>query len=266
MKTPSNEQLLTVCVEAAHATGIHAQTNLHRREEIVEQLNHDVKLIMDIECQRIAENVIQRHFPDHAILGEEGILAKKHAFEWIIDPIDGTANYARHLPTWCSSIAVRRNDKILAGCIFVPLLNECYSATIDSFAFRNGEKIHASGVSTLKKTTLFTGLTKDIDPRALHFFSDMAPRVNKIRMIGSAAIDICHVASGCSDGYYEPGLYRWDVAAAGLIAQRAGAVITEWPRAEKHGMRYLCTCSAIHDEIKQIVEKHFGKTPDIGVD
>jgi len=257
MKNPTHQQLLEVCIEAAKIAGEHALDNLHRREEIIERFDHDVKLVMDRECQTIAEGIIHSHFPDHAVLGEEGVIEKEHAFEWVIDPVDGTANYTRGFPYWCCSIAVRRDDKVLAGCIFVPVLNECYSATADGPALCNGEPIQVSNVPTLAKATFFAGLTKDIDPRAIAFFGDMAPRVSKIRMLGSAAIDICHVACGRSDGYFEAGLYLWDIAAAGLIAERAGALISEWPRKEEHGIRYLCTTPAIHAEIKTTAEKHF---------
>ncbi|MDD3276932.1 MAG: hypothetical protein PHP93_07790, partial [Kiritimatiellales bacterium] len=260
MKTPSNQQLLELCVEAARAAGLHALNNPHRREEVAQSFDHDVKLVMDSECQRVAESVIHSHFPDHAILGEEGSIAKAchadsvdHAFEWIIDPIDGTANYARGLPTWCCSVAVRRDpansgagSEILAGCVFVPVLNECYTATIDGPALCNGEPIHASEIPTLGKATFFAGLTKDIDSRAIDFFTDIAPRASKLRIIGSAAIDVCHVACGRSDGYFEAGLYLWDIAAAGLIADRAGAICTAYPRDEAHGLRFLCTNPHIH--------------------
>ena len=258
MKKPTHQHLLNVCIEAAKTTGTHALNNLHRREEVLESFDHDVKLVMDRECQTVAEQVVNSHFPDHAILGEEGTISTEHDFEWIIDPIDGTANYTRGFPYWCCSIAVRHKSEILAGCAYVPMLNECYSASVDTPALCNDEPIHVSNVPTLGKATFFAGLTKDIDPRALAFFGDMAPRVSKIRMLGSAAIDICHVACGRSDGYFEAGLYLWDVAAAGLIAERAGAVITEWPREEKYGMRCLCTTPTIHNEIKTIVEKYFG--------
>lgn len=257
MKNPSNKQLLDVCVKAARSAGLHALGNIHRRGEIAQSFDHDVKLVMDSECQRVAEGIIHSRFPGHAILGEEGSIANEHSFEWIIDPIDGTANYTRGFPYWCCSIAVRRDSEILAGCVFIPVLNECYSASVDSPALCNGNPVRASGIPTLGKAAFFTGLTKDIDPRSLAFFNDMAPRVSKIRMLGSAAIDICNIAAGRSDGYFEAGLYIWDVAAAGLIAERAGAVCTAWPRSEAHGIRFLCTNRFIHAESRVLAEKHF---------
>ena len=258
MKNRSNQQLLDICVEAARTAGMHALNNLHRREEIAQSFDHDVKLVMDSECQRVAEAIIHSHFPDHAILGEEGSVANEQAFEWIIDPIDGTANYTRGFPYWCCSIAVRYTSEILAGCVFVPVLNECYTATADGPALCNGKPIHASDVPNIGKATLFTGLTKDIDERSISFFADAARTAYKVRVIGAAAIDICHIACGRSDGYFEAGIYIWDIAAAGLIAERAGAICTAWPRDEEHGIRFLCTNPHIHAAIKQIAEKYFG--------
>jgi len=257
MKNPSNKQLLDVCVDAARTAGEHALKNLHRREEIAQHFDHDVKLVMDSECQRIAEGVIHNHFPDHAILGEEGSTIRDHAFEWIIDPIDGTVNYTHGLPGWCCSIAVRRDSEILAGCVFVPLVNECYAATVDGPALCNGAPIQPSAAPTLGKAILFTGLTKDIDARAITFLDDAARTMHKLRIQGSAAIDVCNVACGRADGYFEPGLYLWDIAAAGLIAERAGAVCTAYPRGEEHGLRFLCTNPQIHHAARELVEKHF---------
>jgi myo-inositol-1(or 4)-monophosphatase len=258
MNTPTNQQLADVCVEACRKAGDHALSNRHRREETLATYDHDIKLVMDRECQTIAEQVVHSHFPDHAILGEEGTIETTHDFEWIIDPIDGTANYTRGLPTWCCSIAVRHRGRVLAGCVYVPVLCETFTATADGPSLLNGEPIHVSGVASLKKATFFGGLTKDLDPRAVALFSDLAPRVSKIRMVGCAAIDTCHVACGRSDGYYEPGIYIWDIAAAGLIAERAGAAITEWKRDEANGCRFLCTTPAIHDDLKAIIDRFFG--------
>ena len=257
MNTPSNKQLLDVCVEAARMAGGHALKNIHRRAEVAQSFDHDVKLVLDSECQRIAEGVIHRHFPDHAILGEEGSIVKQHAFEWVIDPIDGTVNYTQGFPYWCCSIAVRCDSEVLAGCVFVPLLDECYTATVDGPALRNGEPIHPTNIATLTKATFFTGLTKDLDERAITLFGDAARTTYKVRIAGSAAIDICHIACGRSDGYFEAGLYFWDVAAAGLIAERAGAVCTAYPRDEEHGLRFLCTNRHIHSAARELVEKHF---------
>lgn len=257
MSNPTETQLLNVCIETAKTAGTYGLKNLHRRAEVAEHFDHDVKLVMDRECQTVAEQTILAHFPDHAILGEEGSVDVNSEFEWIVDPIDGTANYTRGFPAWCCSVAVRHRGEILAGCVYVPVADECYSASATSPALLNGEPIHVSGVQTLAEAHCYSGLTKDIDPRSVAVLCDLAPKVNKLRIIGCAAIDICHVACGRSDAYAELGIYIWDVAAAGLIAERAGALITEWSRNEAHGIRYLCTTPPIHNELKQIIETHF---------
>jgi len=257
MQNISEQQLLDSCVEAARAAGLHALHNIARREETLESFDHDVKLVMDRECQTIVEQTVHARFPNHAVLGEEGSIETENEFEWIIDPIDGTANYAKGLPIWCCSVAVRRNGSMQAGCVYIPALDECYTATATGPALLNGEPIQVSTIPTLGKAHCYSGLTKDIDPRAVALLSDLAPKVNKLRIIGCAALDICNVACGRSDAYAEPGIYIWDVAAAGLIAERAGATITQWPRDEENGIRYLCTTPAIHDDLKTIIEQHF---------
>lgn len=257
MQNPTEKQLLNICIEAARTVGGHALNNIHRREETLATYDHDIKLVMDRECQTLAEQIVHSHVPDHAVLGEEGEISADHDFEWIIDPIDGTANYTRGLPSWCCSVAVRRNQTVLAGCVYVPLQDECFTATLNGPALLNGEPIRPSRVPTLEKATFYGGLTKDIDPRAVALVADLCPKVNKLRIIGCAAIDTCHVACGRSDSYYEPGLYIWDIAAAGLIAERAGATITDWQRDEKHGIRFLCSTPAIHSDLKTIIGKHF---------
>jgi len=257
MNQPTDPQLLEICMDACRTAGRHALDQIHRRKETLEMFDHDVKLVLDRECQTLAERSVHAHFPNHAILGEEGEIRRDHEFEWIIDPIDGTANFAQGLPTWCCSVAVRQGGTIRAGCVYAPVTDECYTATANGPALLNGEPIHVSGVATLENATFFGGLTKDIDPRSVRLIADLCPRVKKLRIIGCAAIDTCHVACGRSDAYYEPGLYIWDVAAAGLIAERAGAVITQRPRDEKHGVRFLCTAPAIHDELKTIISNFF---------
>ena len=258
MNEISETELLELCEAAARAGGDHALKNMHRCAEAAERFDHDIKLVMDSECQRLIESMILARFPDHTILGEEGSVANSTAYEWVVDPIDGTSNYTRQFPYWCCSVAVRRAGEMLAGCVYVPALNECYTATASGTALCNGNKIQPAATSTLKDAALFTGLTKDMDVRTFSFFTDAAPRVNKIRILGSAAIDVCHVACGRSDAFFEAGLFVWDIAAAGLIAARAGAVCTEYQRGEEHGLRFLCTTPAVHAEMKELVEKHFG--------
>jgi myo-inositol-1(or 4)-monophosphatase len=237
--------LLDVAICAAEAAGKHALENKHRRTEASETFSHDVKLVLDAECQKIAEEVIASEFPDHGILGEEGVRQNRaEAYEWIIDPIDGTMNYTHGFPYWCCSIAVRHNQKVLAGCVFAPEFNDYYTAHIEEPAKLNGEPIKTSDARHLQDSLICTGLSKDLETTTeTHFemFRMLALKTQKLHINGAAALDLCHVAAGSSDGFFETGIYLWDFAAAGLIAEQAGAVLALYPQKnEPNGYTVLC--------------------------
>ena len=123
-----------------------------RRRAALRTLKHDIKLELDVECQRIAEDTIRRRFPAHAILGEEDAAASKtppppSMFQWIIDPIDGTVNFSHGLPWWCCSIAVRHGGQVLAGAVYAPQIGELYTATDESPARLNGSPLRVSACS-----------------------------------------------------------------------------------------------------------------------
>jgi len=245
MQNLSLNKLLETAIFAAKKAGAHALKNEHRRTETAKTFAHDVKLVLDAECQEIAEQAILEIFPNHAILGEEGVTEVDSDYEWVIDPIDGTMNFTRGFPYWCVSIAVRKNETVLAGCVFNPVSNECFTAHIESDALCNGKPIRPSKINKLEESTIFSGVSKyvDQDPDA-HFklFQTLIFNTRKVRINGSAALDICHVASGHADGYFETTLYLWDHAAAGLIAQRAGAIVHAYPLPhEPHACGVICT-------------------------
>ncbi|MBN2164028.1 MAG: inositol monophosphatase [Pontiellaceae bacterium] len=228
--------LLDVAVCAAEAAGNHALKNKHRRSETNEDFAHDIKLVLDVECQKVAEKIISEAFSGHSILGEENAYsAGDDTYEWIIDPIDGTLNFSRGFPYWCCSIAVRRNGQVLAGCVYAPEFGALYTATIESPARLNGEPIQVSETCNLKNALVFTGLPKDFETEhEMHFgkFSRLAGDTKKLRINGAAALDICHVADGIADGFFESGIYIWDFAAGALIAERAGGRFNSFPNAD----------------------------------
>ena len=249
--------LLDVAICAAEAAGTHAIENKHRRTESTETFSHDVKLVLDAECQKIAEEVIASEFPDHGILGEEGIReTRAEAYEWIIDPIDGTVNYSHGFPYWCCSIAVRRNQKVLAGCVYAPEFGDYYTAHIEEPAKRNGKPIKASSTRNLQDALVFTGLSKHFENTnepQFDMFRMLALNTQKLRINGAAALDLCHVAAGSSDGFFETGIYLWDFAAAGLIAEQAGAVLSLYPQTnEPNGYTVLCANKTLSEELHAI--------------
>ena len=202
--------------------------------------------MLDVECQKIAEEVIASEFPHHNILGEEDSRQNQtESYEWVIDPIDGTMNYTTGFPYWCVSIAVRYHTKVLAGCVFAPEFNDYYTAHTEEPAKLNGEPIHVSDTPFLDDSTIFTGISKHMrSANEPHFamFQMLALNTRKVRINGSAALDMCHVAAGTSDGYFETSVYLWDHAAAGLIAEQAGATLSLYPRHdEAHGANIICS-------------------------
>ena len=260
MNDISLTHLLDTAICAAEAAGKHALANKARRTEANETFAHDIKLVLDVECQKIAEELIASEFPDHAILGEEGTTARTNTdYEWIIDPIDGTMNYTHGFPYWCVSIAVRRNDRVLAGCVFAPESNHYYTAHIEDVAKLNGEPIHVSKTTHLDDAMIFTGLSKHMNTDSTpHFgmFKMLALNTQKVRINGSAALDLCHVADGSSDGFLETSIYLWDYAAAGLIAEQAGAVLSLYPtRSEPHGCTVLCANEHLIEGLRAIYTK-----------
>ena len=236
MSEPTLSQLLETAVAAAKAAGAHALNNKHRRTESAETFAHDIKLVLDMECQKVTESVIGERFPDHSILGEEDSrTAANDAYEWVIDPIDGTMNFSYGFPYWCSSVAVRHNGKVVAGCVYAPEFDDCFSAHIEGPAERNGAPIHVSDTRELKDALIFTGLYKAFEADAeTHFslFKKLAFSTKKLRISGAAALDFCHVAAGSSDGFFEKGIYPWDFSAGGLIIERAGGAVDFRPQGD----------------------------------
>ncbi len=223
-RTPT--ELLAVARLAACAAGDHARLNLGRRHETDSIDRHDVKHKLDVECQQVATATILRAFPGDKVLGEEGVGAATPppaGAEWIVDPIDGTVNFFHGLPLWCCSVAVRVNGVMTAGVVYAPEPGYCFEASCDLPARCNGALIGVSATTRLDHATIHTGCDKHADPlRSLRFFSAIAEVAQRPRLLGSAALDICLVACGKADAYFENGIYLWDMAAAGLILERAG--------------------------------------------
>lgn len=259
---PTNSELLECAVTTAKKSGNHALQNVEHRTDAIQITKHDIKLKLDVECQKIAEDTILSRFPDHSVLGEEdtgrktGIDDPENTFEWIVDPIDGTVNYSHGLPLWCCSVAVRRDGKTLAGAVYVPENDELFSASVDSPALLNGKPISVSTTKTLADSMIMTGTNKNPANGSIPFavFTQIARSAQKARICGSAAMDICSVACGRADGYFEGSIYLWDIAAAGLIVERAGGQIEVLDKyKEPHRMSFLATNGNIHEELKATV-------------
>lgn len=255
------ETLLSCAIKAAKSTGTYALQNISRRNEVVKDFSHDVKLKLDLECQANAEAIIRSTFPDHAILGEESNdnqinNSPSSDYLWIIDPIDGTVNFSHGFIFWCTSIAVQYKGATIAGAVYAPALNELFTATIDQHSMCNEKKISVSEVTSLSSSMIHTGMDRNAAPghEPFSIFKTLAEKTQKARITGSAALDLCRVACGQADGYYESDIYIWDVAAAELIIKQAGGKTEVLKHLEgKHRLQYLASNGHIHEQLLKIV-------------
>ncbi len=189
---------------------------------------YDVVTAADKASEKLIKGYIHENFPSHGIISEES--ADEHAdseWRWVIDPLDGTTNFSQGLPVFSVSIALEHNQEAVIGVVYAPYLGELFHAVKGEGAFLNGKKIKCSSKSSLAEAVLATGIPYDklTNPdNNVRELSLMAPLVRGIRRYGSAAIDLCYVAAGFLDGYWELNLNRWDVAAGMLIAHEAGAI------------------------------------------
>lgn len=251
------DAFLDCAMAAAQSAGRHALRHKRRQREVAHRFAHDVKLVLDRECQTVAEGVIQSRFPNHGILGEEDTQAGAPALiRWIIDPIDGTVNFSHGLPLWCSSIAVQVRGQTVAGAVFAPEFGDCYSARCGRPALCNGKPISVSATSHLKDAVISTGISKESDGSPKHYklFRALSAHAQKVRIMGSAALDICHVACGKTDGFHESGIYLWDVAAGKLIVEQAGGKTEILKTGPGHSVNFMADNGRIHTALKKLVD------------
>lgn len=190
----------------------------------------DLVTEVDHQSEAFLLGEVQKDFPGHHIFSEEsGIIQGSDEDIWYIDPLDGTVNYAHHIPIFCVSIAYASNGILVLGAVYDPMRDEMFTAERGHGAFLNGQPIHVSVASELQRSLLVTGFPYNAwDTPQDNFanFVKFAKLTQGVRRLGSAALDLCYVAAGRFDGFWEIALNPWDVAAGGLICEEAGARVT----------------------------------------
>ena len=184
---------------------------------------------MDHEGEELIVSEILAARPDDGLIGEEGSNREsKSGVTWLIDPIDGTVNYLYDIPGWCISIAAKDKDGGLAGVVYSPTTQSLWKAHRGGGAFLNGNTIKCNNPVALNRALVGSGFAYDLEKRKIQaaLIARLLPEIRDLRRLGACAVDICHVASGSLDGYFEAGINEWDYAAAGLIAIEAGAIIS----------------------------------------
>jgi myo-inositol-1(or 4)-monophosphatase len=193
----------------------------------------DLVTEVDIECERMCRAILAERFPDHDILAEEMSRDPQQpstfTHRWVYDPLDGTTNYAHGLPIFCSSLALQIDGRTVVGAIYDPTRAELFTAERGTGAFLNGQRLHVSAAAELIDALLVTGFPYDVHKHTadlVTMFGAFLGRARAVRRLGSAALDLCYVAAGRFDGYWEQHLWPWDVAAGALIVAEAGGTVT----------------------------------------
>jgi myo-inositol-1(or 4)-monophosphatase len=192
---------------------------------------------------------LSRTRPDDAIVGEEGTaVTGTSGYSWFVDPIDGTTSFVYDLPTWSCSVAVAHDDTMLAGAVYVPPLDELFDAAVGHGARLNGHPITASAETDLARVLVATGFSYHPNGRQAQAerLARMIASIRDIRRMGSAAIDLCFVAAGRVDVYFEQYLHRWDMAAGELIAREAGAITSDFSGGPAEPSEMLAAAPGVH--------------------
>jgi myo-inositol-1(or 4)-monophosphatase len=245
----SLNQAQSAAARAARAVGALMRRELHASKRANSVTQHDIKLELDVRSQGLIEKALRRSFPDVALLGEEGVAGRADAeYRWVVDPIDGTVNFAYGIPHACVSIALQQRAlgstefedgyQSLIGVVYDPFCDELWTGIRGQAARLNGKVIHVSQRRNLRETIVSIGFAKTRENlnATLPIFNKLVHRIRKVRMMGAAALGLAYVATGRFDAYIEQGLSLWDIAAGGLILECAGGEF--WHRTLPGGRAY----------------------------
>ncbi len=254
------EQVKSVGVAAAFKAGSVLRSHYGRISKIDKKGAIDLVTEADTESERVIIETIQTVFPDHAILAEEsGLKQGETNHTWIVDPLDGTTNFTHRLGLFAVSIGFSFSQDTVFGVVLSPFTGELFAAIKGKGATLNGRPIHVSTAQRVSESLLATGFPynlKDIFNPILTRYSNCLKASQGIRRLGSAAIDLCYVACGRFDGFWEQNLKPWDTAAGALIAREAGATITDFSNTPFAIDRneILATNGHIHKEMLSLLE------------
>ena len=245
-------------IEIAREAGIFLKDKLNSAHTI--DYKGEINLVTEVDkiSEEMITSKINALFPDHDILAEEFThIDSGSDFKWIIDPLDGTTNYAHGYPVFCVSIALQNMDTVIVGIIYNPMLDEMFVAEKGQGAFLNDNKIHVSNTDRLTKGLLATGFPYDIREdrhNNLNFFNKMIMQAQAIRRAGSAALDLAYVAAGRFDGFWELKLNPWDIAAGWLLVEEAGGIVTDMQGKDYYleSPSILASNGIIHQEMKDV--------------
>ena len=217
---------------------------------------------IDKKSESVIIDYVKKNFNNHSILAEEsGQLKTDSDYVWVIDPLDGTTNFAHGLPIFSVSIGVQKNGETICGAVYDVMRDAMYSAEKNSGSYLNGKKITVNTNSDLSRSVLVTGFPYDIaeNPNnAVEKFSAFLKKSRAIRRLGSAAIDFCYVAQGVFEGFWEVSLNPWDICAGKLLVEEAGGIVTDFNNNSINidSKQILATNKFVHQEMLEILQAH----------
>ena len=268
MSKRGEQQAVKVMEQAAREAGALMRKNLQLTKRINSSEQHDIKLELDVRCQKLIEKSLRKAFPKIAILGEEGIVGNPLATDrFVVDPIDGTVNFTYGIPHACVSIALQHRSLLntksdhpdapfqtVAGLVYDPFANELFCAIRGGPAKLNGKPIRASARTNLEESIISVGFAKSPASveKMLPQFNALVHKVRKIRIMGAAALAMVYVAAGRFDAYIEAGIRLWDIAAGGLILECAGGEFWHEPIGTDHTYRIIANNGHLRRTLQRI--------------
>ena len=224
--------LLNVAVMAAHRGGDTLIRNLNKLDQlrVEEKGRNDFVSEADRAAERAVIDTILKHYPEHAILAEESGSQGESEYQWVIDPLDGTTNYLHGFPVFAVSVALLHKGRMEHGAVYDPMRQELFTASRGHGAQLDGRRIRVSGLTNPKRALVGTGFPFRDTSMAFQPYVDMLVKAIRntsgVRRPGAAALDLCYVAAGRLDAFWETGLSRWDLAAGALIIREAGGIVS----------------------------------------
>lgn len=253
--------MLNFAVQTARDAGAVLVDRLGRTLQVSRKGDIDLVTEADLASEKLIIERIKSHYPRHAILAEESgateIVGGTSDWKWIIDPLDGTTNYAHGYPCFCVSIGLERAGSIEISVIYDPLRDEVFAAERGQGATLNGRSMRVSAVEDLNSAMLCTGFPYNVRerPNFERDFANFTMEAQAVRRDGSAAIDLAYVACGRFDGFWEDGLNAWDVAAGLLLIEEAGGLVTDFAggKLNIYTPKVLASNGLIHDAMRRVL-------------
>jgi len=262
MINPLHQQALNLATDLARRAGALLRLGLEENRQVDFKGAIDMVTDMDRRCETLITTAINSTFPAHRIVAEEGtVMDSSSPFRWLVDPLDGTTNYAHGFPWFCVSLALEEEGRVVMGVIYQPMQDELFRAVRGNGAWLGNRRLKVSAQNNLDQAYLATGFPYDIRTRPrgpLNKFCTLALSTLAVRRAGSAALDLACLAAGRFDGFWEEGLRPWDTAAGWLMVEEAGGWVTDFSGApyQLEKKQILATNGHLHGPMMEILARN----------